>query len=120
MATSVLDVPVSETQPLPRALVVRSWGLTHRGKVREQNEDQFLIATLTKALQIEQTSLPQPPTQVSRLHGHLYIVADGMGGHAAGEEASALAIATVEGFVLDTLKWFCHLQGQEGDAVLDE
>jgi protein phosphatase len=43
-----------------------------------------------------------------------------MGGHAAGEQASALAIATVEDFVLNTLKWFLHLGGSEEHALLTE
>lgn len=46
-------------------LAVHSFGLTDTGKVRESNEDQFLIATLHKALQIERTSLPQPKVQRS-------------------------------------------------------
>ena len=37
------------------------------------------------------------------------VVADGMGGAAAGERASALAVESVEAFALNTLKWFLHL-----------
>jgi hypothetical protein len=40
------------------SLTVRSFGLTDRGKIRDTNEDQFLIAVLVKALQIQLTSLP--------------------------------------------------------------
>src|SRR5579864_2752406 len=87
-------------------LTVRSFGITDRGKVRDRNEDQFLIATLLKALQVQQTSLPQPQFQHSSDRSHLFVVADGMGGRAGGETASALAIGSVESFVLESLKWF--------------
>lgn len=49
------------------------WMRTHTGKVRSQNEDATLVA---------------PPS--------LFAVADGMGGHNAGEVASHLAAHTVE------------------------
>ena len=74
------------------SLTVRSHGLTNPGQVRPTNEDQFLIAVLSKALQIQQASLPQPKVQYGAERGFLCIVADGMGGHAGGEQASALAI----------------------------
>ena len=32
----------------------------------------------------------------------LYLVADGMGGHAAGEVASKIAVETIESFINDT------------------
>lgn len=101
-------------------LAVRSHGLTDRGRLRESNQDQFLVASLTKALRVEQTSLDQPAVQYSQDQGHLLLVADGMGGHAGGEQASALAVDTIEGFALDTLKWFFHLRGQEADEALAE
>jgi protein phosphatase len=102
------------------ALGVRSFGLTDPGQVRPSNEDQFLIATLLKSLQIESTILPQAQVQHSSDRSYLFVVADGMGGHAAGEQASALAIATVEGFVLETFKWFAHFKGGEGEQVITD
>jgi hypothetical protein len=65
---SILEPPQTDTgqwQAARAPLAVRSFGLTDRGKVRERNEDQFLIATLVKALQVEQTSLPLPKVQHS-------------------------------------------------------
>jgi protein phosphatase len=48
------------------------------------------------------------------------VVADGMGGAAAGEHASALAVTSLELFVLDTVKWFLHLQGREQSVLYEE
>ena len=84
---------------LPPALVVRSYGLTNPGMVRPSNEDNFLIAEVARTLWVRQSSLPQPQAQYGGGRGHLLLVADGMGGHHAGEVASALTLATVEGFV---------------------
>ena len=92
-----LDAPdtaiISKCHP---PLSVRSFGLTDTGKVRSTNQDQFLVAVLLKALQVEQTSLPQQSMPQSNDRSHLFVVADGMGGHAGGGQASAMAIDSVE------------------------
>jgi len=100
------------------SLTVRSFGLTDPGKVRSSNQDQFLIASLCKALHIHNSSVPQPDVQQSRDRGYLFLVADGMSGHAGGEQASALAVSSVECFVLETFKWFARCRGREHDKVL--
>jgi protein phosphatase len=99
---------------------VRTFGLTDPGRVRPSNEDQFLVAELTKAMRVQYASLPQPKTQYAEERGYLFIVADGMGGHAAGEQASALAVQSIEAFALNTLKWFFRLKGPDGQDVLKE
>src|SRR5262245_57686466 len=111
--TAVVKTNDLDTATLPAirpALSVRSFGLTDAGKVRKSNEDQFLIAVLLKALRVEHTSLPQPRIQHSADQSYLFVVADGMGGHAAGEQASALAVNSVETFILDTFKWFAQIK----------
>lgn len=93
-------------------------GLSHPGKIRQNNEDHFLIAKLAKSMKIVQTNLNHTgATRFSDEDGYLLIIADGMGGAAAGERASALAIQTMEQFALNTLKWFFHL-GEAGESVL--
>jgi protein phosphatase len=124
--TSTADLataPNPEMTPPPVArpvLTPRSHGLTDKGRVRSKNEDQFLIADLAKALQIRGSSLPQGEVQYSGPQGHLFLVADGVGGSAGGEKASALAVNTVENYVLDTLSWCIHLRGKDGDGALAE
>ena len=66
------------------------------------------------------SSLPDPEAARAAELGYLMVVADGMGGAAAGERASALAVRTVEAFALDALKWFLHLGTQEERELLGE
>jgi protein phosphatase len=101
-------------------LTVRSFGLTDRGRVRASNEDQFVNARLSRAMQLQQSSLQQPATLIGEQHGHLFLVADGMGGQAGGEEASALALLTIEEFLLNTLRSFFELQGDRFLAEFQE
>jgi serine/threonine protein phosphatase PrpC len=102
----------------PRPLAVKAFGVTDKGKVRTANEDQFLIAELTKAMRIWQTSLSEHRLQVGEDRAHLFLVADGMGGHRAGERASALAVAAIEQFTLDSFKWFFGADVAEAKKVL--
>ncbi|MBI5502285.1 MAG: cyclic nucleotide-binding domain-containing protein [Deltaproteobacteria bacterium] len=57
---------------------VASWAASDVGRVRDHNEDNFLV---DKTL-------------------NLFAVADGMGGHAAGEVASTLAVQTVHDYLI--------------------
>jgi protein phosphatase len=105
----------------PSRTAIHFGALTHPGQVRSNNEDHFLIARLTKTMQVCKTSLPgDGKTQISEEEGHLIVVADGMGGAAAGERASALAVESVESFVQNTLQWFLHLGGREEHVLVSE
>ena len=101
----------------PRALAVKTFGITDTGRVRESNEDQFVVAELTKSMRIWQSSLPATTAQFGDERGHLFLVADGMGGHHGGDEASALAVVAIQQFTLNTLKWFFESK-QEAQSVL--
>ncbi len=98
-----VDVTPSAT---PHGLTPKAFGITDKGRVRPSNEDQFLVAELSKAMRIRQTSLVEPKLHVGEEIGHLYLVADGMGGHRAGERASALTVTAIEHFMLNSFKWF--------------
>jgi protein phosphatase len=98
------------------------YGLTDVGKVRTVNEDQFLIADLKRSMLIHQTSLELEDH--SRLfggsQGQLLLVADGMGGHAAGKRASTIAVDTLANYVLNTLSWFLEEPNCEEDILKEE
>jgi PPM family protein phosphatase len=59
---------------------LKAVGLSHVGRQRQHNEDSFLVAD----------------------QAHLFLVADGMGGHAAGEIASRIAVDSISEFILHT------------------
>ncbi len=110
-----------ETSSKPKRVRVSSGGLTDRGKVRPNNEDHFLIARLCKSMRILKTSLPdRGPNRFSDQDAFLMIVADGIGGAAAGEEASATTIATIEEFALNAFKWFLNCREGERDELRQE
>ena len=108
----------TETGMLFPTLTLTTFGITDRGMVRETNDDQFLIAELSKAMRVLQTSLPEPKVQVGEERAHLFLVADGMGGHQAGERASAIAVAAIEHFTLNTFRWFFDTDRAGAQKVL--
>ena len=59
---------------------VKAFGMTHVGRQRQHNEDSFLVEGTAR----------------------LFLVADGMGGHAAGEIASRIAVDSISEFIVHT------------------
>ena len=100
--------PASEGGAAPHRpeFVLRSFGLSDRGKQRDSNEDCFAVARLVRPLRIQHTNLPQSKTNLSSHRGYVFLIADGMGGSNAGEIASGLSVTSIEDFLLNTLKRF--------------
>jgi protein phosphatase len=73
---------------------VRVFGKTDVGRTREHNEDAFIVADLTT---MDDSLGPQVQDHALGDRGTLFMVADGMGGAAAGEIASAIATEVVLG-----------------------
>jgi serine/threonine protein phosphatase PrpC len=75
-------------------VIVQVFGRTDVGRTREHNEDAFVVADLSANNATLQADVR---THVSGSRGSLFMVADGMGGAAAGEIASAMAVDAVIG-----------------------
>ncbi|MGI9469050.1 MAG: PP2C family protein-serine/threonine phosphatase [Rubripirellula sp.] len=95
-----------------------TFGLSDCGRVREVNQDQFLIADLIKSMLVSATTLELGERVFGHVQGEILLVADGMGGHAAGEQASRLVISHLVHRLLNSVHWFFHGDdGKEDDFV---
>jgi serine/threonine protein phosphatase PrpC len=94
------------TPPLSSDLDV--FGLTHPGRVRALNQDQFLIASLHKTMRVHSTSLPEDRLGdlTSESRGYLFIVADGVGGRPGGERASGTALQAIAEYATHTMRFY--------------
>src|SRR5262245_35128793 len=80
---------MAEAQQPPGKIQLRLFGRTDVGRIREHNEDNFLIADLTVKTRGMRAEERDPVVQAG---GNLFAVCDGMGGAAAGEIASQMAV----------------------------
>ena len=111
----------TETGTKPRDEELDLYGVTHPGKVRTENQDHFLVATIHQQIVIHGTSLPDTenmPLRGQRL-GTILMVADGVGGGASGGEASQLAVSSISSYVTSTMNCF-HARGREAEQQFYE
>lgn len=101
---SLADASAIATNP---AVLAEVYGATDVGRVRDSNQDQFLIAALERSLLIEGSSLPaQAGTRlVDTPQGRILVVADGIGGHGGGEVASAVTIDAMAHYCFEAMPW---------------
>ncbi|HYX82619.1 MAG TPA: Stp1/IreP family PP2C-type Ser/Thr phosphatase [Gemmatimonadales bacterium] len=87
----------------PKPIRVEVFGKTDLGRTRDHNEDRFLVADLTR-----KASSLQPEVRSHDIgpRGTLLVVADGMGGAAAGELASEMATDTIYAHLVRT--WYAE------------
>lgn len=122
------EIPV-KLERKPRDDELDLFGLTHPGKVRPENQDQFLICTVHPQLVMHGTSIPEHdrlPLRGERV-ATILLVADGVGGGSRGREASELATRAVAQYVMSSLECFHAVGASTGerffgalsDAALD-
>ena len=83
------------------AINVSVFGASDVGRVRKNNEDNFVVCNLTTG---ELGLIPSLVEHRLGARGTLFLVADGMGGEASGEVASQLCTVTVPKRLYDNLK----------------
>ena len=108
------DVIASPVRPRDDELDL--FGLTHPGRVRPSNQDQFLLCSVHPQVVVQGTSLAD--LSAITLRGDrvatIMLVADGVGGSADGSEASRLAtIAVTEYFASAMRCW--HTAGSASE-----
>lgn len=113
---------------MPNATVIRPsddeldlFGITHRGRVRPENQDHFLVSTVHPQLVIHNTSLPEPnklPLRGTRF-ATVLVLADGVGGAAAGSAAARLATEAVMRYLTSTMRSY-HAAGSSTEEELLE
>jgi protein phosphatase len=108
--------PFFEKEPKARVQVEVA-GRSHPGKVRENNEDNFLAVRRYRGREVLLTSVPEEILEPAEDHAYALAVADGMGGSNFGELASLVALLT--GFELGggEIKWLMKFNDREVDEL---
>jgi PPM family protein phosphatase len=106
--------PQKLPEPFSSRVQIEFGARTDVGKVRKNNEDAYLISRMGRYWEKLETSLGAPdlPDRFDEM-GYAMVVADGMGGMAAGEVASSMAIRVLVSMVLNAAKWAMKLDNPE-------
>jgi len=110
--------PPETTSRKPRDDEIDVYGITNRGKKREENQDHFVIGSLAKRLNIRLSSLPEfnsIPLAEERV-AFFAMVADGVGGGLKGEQASRMALEIATRYITETAR--CYYQAEDSEADL--
>jgi len=108
---------MSSRKPLDDEL--DAYGLTHPGKVRQENQDHFLVGSLRGRLNVRMSSLPiddRLPIEEERVASFM-MVADGVGGGRKGEEASRVALEEIAQYISTSARCYFRSDEDEGDFV---
>jgi protein phosphatase len=113
-----VDDPALPTRRSPQ-VALRVAARSDRGRVRANNEDRFLVlrgdqTTTPIATNIDAGELKFVPAQTL----WALAVADGMGGHAAGEVASTLALTLTLQFAQQGSRWYVEIGDREAREIV--
>lgn len=102
-----------------KAFEVQLGAASHQGHVREKNEDHYLVMSFGRSLNNLLTNLDEgvlEPNYSSTGYGML--VADGIGGMAAGEVASHWALTKLVELLVETPDWIMRLERTEDVTII--
>ena len=99
-------------------VTTRLGGGTHAGRVREHNEDHYLIVRRRRSRNVLMTNLPNGFPMESAEDAYVLCVADGIGGGAFGEVASRMALETGWELGGDEINWPFRFNSDEIKDVL--
>ncbi|TMQ68275.1 MAG: serine/threonine-protein phosphatase [Candidatus Eisenbacteria bacterium] len=108
---SPIDPHSIEEPGLPKKRVrVNVAALSDRGHVRESNEDAYVVFRIGRYLERVDSNVPESelPSRYEEA-GHVMVVADGLGGHEAGDVASRTALVTTLRLILRAPRWALRL-----------
>jgi len=103
----------------PRDEEIDVFGVSDRGKVRANNEDHFLLASVHRRVNILDTNLSERdrlPLADQRL-AFVAMVADGVGGATGGERASAIALETATQYIVSALDCYDRTAAIDGSMA---
>lgn len=110
MSTQEPKPGVEEEVIPPGRIVADVAAFSHVGNVREQNEDSYAIFRLGRFLERVASNVPEEVFASQREDsGWLMAVADGLGGHSAGEVASRTALVSMMQLILRAPRWALRL-----------
>jgi protein phosphatase len=99
------DLLAKHFGPSPPPVFVQFGALSHRGLVRANNEDHYLLIERQRSRKILATNLPPGYLPQADDTAYVLAVADGMGGRDFGELASMLALRSAWDQAPGTIKW---------------
>ena len=120
-SNSELGKPVDETPPEPFSslVAVDYYAMSDKGHVRTRNEDHFLVLRGGRAIETVMSNLgDSQPGDLFEEAAFGMVVADGVGGEAAGEVASRQAIYTLLSLALHTPDWNFRWGPRERNTVM--
>ena len=107
--------------PFSSRVNIDFYGMSEKGPVRTKKEDHFLLVRIGRAVETVLTNLSEAealPGELFEETGYGMVLADAVGGEAAGEVASRQAIYTLLSLALHTPDWQFRWGSKERNTVM--
>jgi serine/threonine protein phosphatase PrpC len=119
LVSPLTSVRLTPVEPPTSSVKVRFGAVSHPGKIRDRNEDHYMVARVRRTLNVLAHNLPKEemPPSIGE-DAYAMVVADGMGGMNAGDVASMLAISTGVKLADKSVKWGFKINEKEARELL--